>query len=204
MNKESITNKTIKDFNKMAASNEMVEEPQRCYPILMEKIKDDDVKILDVGCGLGQILELISDKKKGNCELFGIDLTPGMVLKSRERLGDRAQIVEGDVENMPYEDGQFDLVLCMHSFHHYPFPQKAMDELYRVLSPGGRLMLVDNNLPPFKRFMYNLRQKVTFYHKGDIRFYSFDEMLSLAANSKFSESNCTEITKKSFLLECKK
>ena len=49
----------------------------------------------------------------------------------------------GDVEQLPYEDDTFDVITCSHSFHHYPNKDKAMSEMYRVLKPDGRLMIID-------------------------------------------------------------
>lgn len=64
-------------------------------------------------------------------------------------------MVEGVADKLPYEDNTFDIVACVQSFHHYPDPDKAMLEAYRVLKPGGRYILSDTGLGGVGGWFYN-------------------------------------------------
>src|SRR5262249_59982154 len=59
--------------------------------------------------------------------------------------GGRLHLVQGDSERLPFPDDAFDVVTCTHSFHHYPRQDQVVAEMYRVLRPGGRLLLIDGD-----------------------------------------------------------
>ena len=77
----------------------------------------------------------------------GIDLSSQMIEKAKHQLKNKATLVVGDSENLPFFDQTFDIVYCNDSFHHYPNPQKAIAEIYRVLKIGGTLIIGDTYLP---------------------------------------------------------
>ena len=98
------------------------------------------VKLLDVGCGTGNLLAIL--KRESMAELYGIDLSEKMLKKARNKLG-RVHLKIGNAENLKYKDKSFDYVFSVDAFHHYSNQQKAMHEFYRVLKNGGKLMIVD-------------------------------------------------------------
>jgi ubiquinone/menaquinone biosynthesis C-methylase UbiE len=107
------------------------------------------MSILDVGCGTGSHLELY---QRYQCHLYGLDLSPSMLAVARERLGDAVQLDLGDATAMPYEDDQFDLVMCMLSLHEMS-PQTrsgVLDEIRRVLKTSGRILLIDYHPGPYQ------------------------------------------------------
>jgi ubiquinone/menaquinone biosynthesis C-methylase UbiE len=116
--------------------------------------------ILDVGCGTGTYLELFQ-RYKG--DLCGLDSSASMLAIARERLGDTATLDLGDAEDMPYEDGKFDLVLCMLTLHEMSPATRTgvLAEMVRVLKGGGRILLIDYNNPGPIEFREGWRPKVT-------------------------------------------
>ena len=56
---------------------------------------------------------------------------------------DGVERVPGDADALPFADGSFDIVTCVHSLHHVPHPDTALAEMARVLAPGGRLVVQD-------------------------------------------------------------
>jgi ubiquinone/menaquinone biosynthesis C-methylase UbiE len=92
-------------------------------------------RILDVGCGAGNILEQLPGKRQG------IDLSSYMVKRARERLGNNAQIVQGDAEQLPYADGAFDRVLASSVLSHVLHPEQVVREITRVTRVGGRMVI---------------------------------------------------------------
>jgi ubiquinone/menaquinone biosynthesis C-methylase UbiE len=54
-------------------------------------------------------------------------------------------LVQADSERLPFADNSFDAVTCSHSFHHYPQQEQVLREIYRVLRPDGRAMIIDGD-----------------------------------------------------------
>ena len=113
------------------------------YPdVLAELEKEDFTDLLDCGCGTAPMLSLLKDKYPEK-RYTGIDLTPKMIEVAKAKNMQGVELVVGDCENLPFEDDSFDAVICCQSFHHYPNVQDFFDSVYRVLRPGGRLVLRD-------------------------------------------------------------
>jgi ubiquinone/menaquinone biosynthesis C-methylase UbiE len=103
-------------------------------------------RILEVSFGTGLLLS----KYASNYETFGIDYNPKMVEIAKKNIHDKgisAQIIQGNVESLPYKSNSFDTVLNTMAFSGYPDSLKAMSELKRVLKPGGKMIIVDINFP---------------------------------------------------------
>lgn len=80
-------------------------------------------------------------------QLTGLDLSTEMLAVARERADEisrEIELREGDAHALPFEDGSFDSVVCTYSLCNIPDPQLAVNEMKRVLIPGGRLILVDH------------------------------------------------------------
>jgi ubiquinone/menaquinone biosynthesis C-methylase UbiE len=99
-----------------------------------------DERVLDVACGSGNTTIPAARRAWGNT--VGLDYVPELLKRGRERAAaERLEIefVEGDAENMPFEDASFDVVLSSFGVMFAPDHQKAADELLRVCKPGGRI-----------------------------------------------------------------
>ena len=101
-------------------------------------------KLLDVGCGTGYLFELLLTQREA--EYYGLDLSPEMLKMAKAKFSGRVTLVEGSADRLPYADNSFDVVTCIQSFHHYPNPDKAMQESFRVLKPGGLYILSDTGV----------------------------------------------------------
>ncbi len=99
-------------------------------------------RLLDVGCGTGALLQRLSRKHRAG-QLSGVDPVPEMLAVARSRLPPEIELREGWAERLPFDDGQFDIVLSCNVFHYVREPAAALREMSRVLSPGGRLVLTD-------------------------------------------------------------
>jgi len=108
--------------------------------------------ILEVGCGGGHILDRITAGT-----LYGVDLSPFMLEKARARLGDRATIVKGDGQRLPFDDGMFTTVVCSEVIEHVPDPAALISEIARVLKPGGTAIISIPNEPLINRLKSTLR-----------------------------------------------
>ncbi len=99
-------------------------------------------KLLDVGCGTGELLRLL-EAKKGQVQLHGIDLSPEMLAKAKGKLSPAVMLSTGDVHQLPFDEGTFDYVVSTEAFHHYGVQSKALAEMVRVATKRGRVIVVD-------------------------------------------------------------
>ena len=147
-----------------------------------------DSKVLDVGCGTGfATLYLGSILTDG--QACGIDLSEGMIKKAKEKipgeLETKVEFRQSGSDNIPYEDGKFDGIICTNSFHHYQNPLKSLSEMKRVLKPGGQLVILDTarNL---SLYTWLWDRYLRIFEKGHIRYYTTKELKELLVQSKFS------------------
>jgi ubiquinone/menaquinone biosynthesis C-methylase UbiE len=107
-------------------------------------------RILDVGCGTGYLLRLLASRYPEAAELAGVDPAPGMIkvaaapgVPGAPAGDERLKFSAGVAEQLPYQDGSFDLVVSVTSFDHWSDQLAGLRECHRVLVPGGHLVLVD-------------------------------------------------------------
>ena len=115
-----------------------------------------DAEILDIGCGGGKTISRLL-KKAPEGHVYGIDSSFRAVDFSwrlnEEAIRDgRCQIVEGSAEALPFDDNRFSLVIAEETFYFWKDPAACLKEIYRVLKPGGQLLLLHSKgaLPPDK------------------------------------------------------
>ena len=149
------------------------------YPdILAELEKEPFTDLLDCGCGPAPMLTLLHDKYPEK-HYTGIDLTPKMIEVAKSKNMEGVELVVGDCENLPFAPESFDAVICSQSFHHYPNVQDFFDSVYRVLRPGGRLILRDMtmNSSAVRWFCNNVEIPVfNLLGKGDVRIYGKEDV----------------------------
>ena len=100
-------------------------------------------EVLEVAIGTGRNLAVYP----AGVSLTGIDLSPAMLERARERAGELGMEVdlrEGDAQDLPFPGGSFDTVVCTLSLCNVPDDRRAVAEMKRVLRPGGRLLLLDH------------------------------------------------------------
>ena len=100
--------------------------------------------LLDVGCGTGFLIDILT--KQRTAKYCGVDLSDEMIRVARGKGIRGAAFTVGSADRLPYPDESFDIVTCSQSFHHYPYPEKAMGEALRVLKPGGLYILSDTGI----------------------------------------------------------
>jgi ubiquinone/menaquinone biosynthesis C-methylase UbiE len=98
-------------------------------------------RLLDLGCGTGALLWELAIR--GADRLTGVDLSPSMIALACARLPPAVRLAVADAGSLPFPAASFDVAVSNSSFHFWPQPHRALGELQRVLSPGGRLAITD-------------------------------------------------------------
>lgn len=126
------------DYGKIAKSIEQAAEE-----FVARRNLTPGMKILDVACGNGNVAIPAS---KAGAEVIGIDIAPNLIEQARTRAEEEsltATFEVGDVENLPYRDAEFDLVLTMFGAMFAPRPEVAAAEMLRVCRSGGTLAMAN-------------------------------------------------------------
>jgi ubiquinone/menaquinone biosynthesis C-methylase UbiE len=131
-------------------------------------------RVLEVSFGTGFLMSQYANR----FETTGLDYNPRMIEATRKRLAERglrAELLRGDAHAMPFPDDSFDCLVNTDAFTLYVDPVKAMGEFYRVLKPGGRLVLLEYNYPKDRNWLG--MKLMTLPKLLGMPFRDFDELL---------------------------
>lgn len=177
--------KTKQHFNETACSYNTSHDGkfvEGMYGILVDEIqKFHSGRILDVGCGNGNLFSFLPD---GKYELFGVDFSENMISEAKRNCNVKAAFSVADAEKLPFDDGMFDIIVCNASFHHYIHPNTVLEEMHRVLKDGGKVLIGDPYVPTGIRGLMNV--VLRFSDNGDYHIYGFTEMENLFVNNGFT------------------
>jgi ubiquinone/menaquinone biosynthesis C-methylase UbiE len=101
-------------------------------------------RVLDLACGTGELLHRMAQETP-EADLTGIDLAPKMIKRARHKLAGRpgVALTQADAHDLPFGDNAFDVLVCANTFHYFTHPEQVVREAHRVLSPDGRLVVLD-------------------------------------------------------------
>lgn len=121
-------------------------------------------RVLDVACGTGDLAEAFADA--GAREVVGVDFTPEMLDVARHKGAGRPESSrvtyrQGDAMRLDFADASFDVVSIAFGIRNVAVPERALGEFFRVLAPGGRLVVLEFADPanPLVRWGSNLYTK---------------------------------------------
>jgi ubiquinone/menaquinone biosynthesis C-methylase UbiE len=127
------------------------ERALREMTVNLAQVKAGDC-VLEVGCGTGT-LTLAAKRRAGpSGKVFGIDVIPGMIELSQRKAAQAKEDItfrSGSIDDIPFPANQFDVVMCSFMIFHMSeeVRRKGITEIYRVLKPQGRLLVLDLALP---------------------------------------------------------
>ncbi len=117
------------------------------YQRYLESIKylnlKSNNKILNIWSRTGNAIKFLNKENK-NLDIYNLEVSPKFIEKARKKFPD-AKFDLTDLENLNFSDNHFDAILSLETLEHTPNPQKLVNEFYRVLKPGSRLVM---SLPP--------------------------------------------------------
>jgi len=104
-------------------------------------------RIIDIGCGFGAT-NLVLAKRFVDSEIVGVDLSEPLLRLARQateaaHTGERVRFEKADVHQLPYEDNSFDVVINVNMVHLVEEPVQMLNEIERILVPGGFLFIAD-------------------------------------------------------------
>ncbi|MDR8390506.1 methyltransferase domain-containing protein [Aliifodinibius sp. S!AR15-10] len=163
--------------------------------IIREAALTPGEKVLDVACGTGIVARLAAEKVTPNGTVSGLDVNPGMLAVARSIAPDDAVIdwYQASAEAMPLSDEIFDVVICQLSLQFIENKVVALQEMQRVLTPGGRILL---NVPgPISELFtimatemeQNISTKAAGFVKQVFSLHDTGEIDQLMSNAGFEE-----------------
>src|ERR1700680_1503589 len=186
-----ITRKDLSEFERLA--RELVQ------------VLPSTARILEIAPGPGYLC--IALAKLGPFKITGLDISQSFVRMASlyaKREGVVARFIHGSASDIPLEDGLFDLIVCRAAFKNFSEPLKALNEMHRVLKPGGRAIIIDlrkdaswEEIVGYVDGLHISRTnswmtKFTFKHMLLKRAHTEEQMTALAGESDFK---CCEIIK---------
>ncbi|MEW5939573.1 MAG: methyltransferase domain-containing protein [Chloroflexota bacterium] len=146
--------------------------------------------VLDVGCGTGGVTIPAKQRVGEKGRAAGIDPAPEMIAVARrkaQRAGLEIDFRVGVIESLPYPDGTYDAATSSLMMHHLPrhLQVKGLEEIYRTLKPGGRILIADMMRPsksPVKRFL-----TLAIFHHGHVAESGLEDLLQLLRDAGFEE-----------------
>jgi ubiquinone/menaquinone biosynthesis C-methylase UbiE len=155
-------------------------------------------RVLEIAPGPGYLS--IALAKLGTFKVTGLDISQSFVQMASQyakREGVAARFIHGSASDIPLEDGLFDLIVCRAAFKNFSEPLKALNEMHRVLKPGGRALIIDlrkdSSWEEIVAYVDGLHlngvstwmTKFTFKHMLLKRAYTEAQMTSLVGQSDF-------------------
>ena len=161
-------------------------------------------RCLEIGPGPGYLgLEWL--RGTDNTSLTALEISPAMIEKARSNAKEyglevRATYVEGDAQQMPFEDAEFDAIFTNGSLHEWAAPEKVFDEVFRCLKPGGKYFISDMRRDmafPVKCFMRSITKPKDILpglNSSMNAAYTVTEILAILGRTKLESSEVKKTT----------
>jgi ubiquinone/menaquinone biosynthesis C-methylase UbiE len=157
-------------------------------------------RVLEIAPGPGYLAVALA--KLGPFKVTGLDISQSFVQMASQyakREGVTARFIHGSASDIPFEDGLFDLIVCRAAFKNFSEPLAALNEMHRVLKPGGKAFIIDlrkdASWDEIVAYVDGLHvsatsawfMKFTFKHMLLKRAYTEEQMKALARESDFKD-----------------
>jgi ubiquinone/menaquinone biosynthesis C-methylase UbiE len=162
------------------------EDALRKMTVNLAQVRQGDC-VLEVGCATGTLSLAAKQQAGQKGRVFGIDIIPGMIEVSQKKAAQAKLDVIfqlGSIDNIPFPNDNFDVVMCSFMIFHMSekVRNKGIEEIFRVLRPQGRLLVLDLALPPNPVSRVILKLLLGFMLKHDL-----SELRPVMESSGFSK-----------------
>ncbi len=148
-------------------------------PLLADK---PELKILDVGCGTGQLIKEISEQYP-EVDYLGIDVAHNMVeIAANDNTGVNVRFKHCPIEEFTSEE-QFDLILCTHAFPYFPDKPGMVKKFATLCKGNGKVIIANSSTNSLKDLIINFGLKAT---TSKAKYLSIEEMKKLFAAAKLN------------------
>jgi len=137
------TNRRVSDRSMPEESQGRLIEVEQVSRYLWAAQAASGRRVLDAGCGSGYGSRLLATR--GAREVIGVDIAHAVLEMSAPEMPDSVRLQAGNVRKLEFEDGSFELIVCFEVIEYVDDPLDALDELVRVLAPGGLLLVSSPN-----------------------------------------------------------
>lgn len=134
-------------------------------PLLVRLRRIPNPLVLDVATGTGRLPHFLLEAPTFNGRVVGLDASEKMLRLAGEKLrpyGHRASLVQQVADQLPFPNNQFDLVTCLEALEFFPSDTAALQEMVRVLKPGGTLLVTRRKGGEAKLFVGRYRNVPQF------------------------------------------
>ena len=146
-------------YDRMGAMLSFGQDPRWRHAMVAAVDPRPGQRVLDVATGTGLVAAALLER---GAVVVGLDQSEDMLGVARERLGDRATLVRGEAEQLPFGDGEFDALTFTYLLRYVDDRAATMRELVRVVKPGGRIGMVEFGVPrsPPLRALWRVHTRV--------------------------------------------
>ena len=157
--------------------------------------KNNNMKILDIGCGTGQLAKEISDEYPF-VDYLGIDVTKNMIsLAKKSNDGKKVRFINKSVDDFICDE-RFDIIICTHAFPYFPNKEKAMSKMYKLCKEGGKVIIVSSSTNNLKDLLANLIVKTK---TGRAKYLSVKQMKHLLSCAGFTVKSVDVIRERTYM-----
>ncbi|MBQ7790174.1 MAG: class I SAM-dependent methyltransferase [Bacilli bacterium] len=162
-------------------------------PLLKENKK---LRILDIGCGTGQLVYEIS-KREENVNYLGIDVAENMISEAKKNnlKNKNIKFKTIGIEKFNTKD-KFDIIICTHAFPYFPNKEEILNKMYKMCNKGANVIIVNSSTNSLKDLIINFFLKAT---TSKAKYLSIEEMKKLFNKVKFKVRDIRIIREKKYM-----
>ncbi|AEE54133.1 bifunctional demethylmenaquinone methyltransferase/2-methoxy-6-polyprenyl-1,4-benzoquinol methylase UbiE [Haliscomenobacter hydrossis] len=183
---------------------------------IAEVAQDQPQRILDIATGTADLAIAMAEKLQPQ-EIIGVDIAPKMLEIGRVKVRDKGlnkivHLEDGDSQELRFPDNQFDVVTAAFGVRNFEDLGKGLSEMYRVLKPGGKIVVLEFSRPklfPFKqifnayfkyllpligRFTSNDQRAYAYLYESVQVFPEGQELVNIFEKTGFKSNRCTALT----------
>lgn len=170
---------------------------------IIERIKKKKfLNVLELACGTGRVTQYLRDILPADARIVATDINPDMLNIAQNKItGKNIEWKEADMQNIPFKDSEFDLVICQFGIMFVPDKEKAYSEIYRVLKKDGMFLFNTWNKLEKNRLLFSADEIINDYFKDNpvlfyqipFSYFKIDEIEKHLTEAGFSSFQITEL-----------